>query len=1093
MAQTNVQAFSGDVEVASNLAVNTDTLFVDTESGKVGIGVTTPEYNLQVRGSGGVRIGVESTGGFGGLEIGGASGGLIDFKTPFSDDSDARILYSGGSLKFSGTDVAFNTDTLFVDIGAGSIGIGTVSPDNVLHIRNAVPAVLLDDSDDNTKVRFAGGSGGDLYVDSNWGGSGSTGDIIFREASSEKMRITGSGNVGIGKNDPGTALDVNGTVTATAFSGTATNADNVQVDRFDTGDSACFLTFTNNNTANKKRLYMDNDLIYDNTTNRLRVGQLMLGNQNVYGLGAVTNNFGTVQTIGTGKGSYEGYSIDGQWVFMSNGAGSSGIYNDTDNEWATKWNQNGSTDLYHNGVNKVQTTSDGAHVSGKLYADTAQIDSYVYHNGNTTTYFGFSANNQIVMRTNGADRITVKSDGDVGIGTGIPQGNLHISSGTSGDCVLILEADTDNNNEDDNPRIEFWQDGGIAESAIRQSDNYLDIMNSVTTLAGIRFFTGGATSGYTNAVERMHIDEAGRVGIGTNNPECMLQLSASTLSNNITDPIKLKIHNRKGASDWSTTQPWGLLEFDTNDTGGAGDGPVAGVGCRMESAGGGDVSLCFYTDSDGGNNTVLGAASERMCIDHDGNVGIGTTNPARQLEIRGQTTSSIPTIRLTNTAPGNDVQDLGGLEVYSVDGGGDFCGSIIVRRDNTGAHPDGNIIFRTGANGVSSDQMMIKNNGKVGINTASPTTQIHIKQGVDDSIAHGIKIERSFNSDAWNIYSGQYLDLVFKNNTNAYGYLQNAANVGQIDFTGQHRSFIDGMPFTKYDDFEGLIVSANKNKYYNIDKKLKTGLEAIHINESLPLVSISNVEKDKACFGVISGTEDPEARKYEQGMYVTVCQKQDGDTRAFINSVGEGAIWVTNINGSLESGDYITTSNVAGYGQKQDDDILHNYTVAKITMDCDFNPVTQPVEILKQEMREVNYWVQETHEDVSEEDYSNLTSENRTTKIETYYSNENGEISAETYNILEPHVQSTYTELTRTIYQKIIKEESKTEQEGYELEVRNEPVNVLDEHGQIQWEDHPTETEKAYKIRYLDADGNITDEANAVHIAAFVGCTYHCG
>ena len=26
---------------------------------------------------------------------------------------------------------------------------------------------------------------------------------------------------------------------------------------------------------------------------------------------------------------------------------------------------------------------------------------------------------------------------------------------------------------------------------------------------------------------------------------------------------------------------------------------------------------------------------------------------------------------------------------------------------------------------------------------------------------------------------------------------------------------------------------------------------------------------------------------------------------------------------------------------KQDDDILHNYSVAKITMDCDFNPVKQ--------------------------------------------------------------------------------------------------------------------------------------------------------
>jgi hypothetical protein len=59
--------------------------------------------------------------------------------------------------------------------------------------------------------------------------------------------------------------------------------------------------------------------------------------------------------------------------------------------------------------------------------------------------------------------------------------------------------------------------------------------------------------------------------------------------------------------------------------------------------------------------------------------------------------------------------------------------------------------------------------------------------------------------------------------------------------------------------------------------------------------------------------------------------------------VGEGAIWVTNKNGSLESGDYITTCDLSGYGMKQDDDILHNYTVAKITMNCDFNPVYQPV------------------------------------------------------------------------------------------------------------------------------------------------------
>jgi len=138
---------------------------------------------------------------------------------------------------------------------------------------------------------------------------------------------------------------------------------------------------------------------------------------------------------------------------------------------------------------------------------------------------------------------------------------------------------------------------------------------------------------------------------------------------------------------------------------------------------------------------------------------------------------------------------------------------------------------------------------------------------------------------------------------------------------------------------------------------------------------------------------------------------------------------VTDINGNLESGDYITTSSVAGYGQKQDDDILHNYTVAKITMDCDFEPVTQSVQIIRKEMGDVNYWVKTTYENVSEEEYSNLADESR--------------------------------RIVDDIYQEIIKEVSKTEQEGYTPEVRQELVNVLDEHGQLQWEDHPIETEKS--------------------------------
>ena len=55
--------------------------------------------------------------------------------------------------------------------------------------------------------------------------------------------------------------------------------------------------------------------------------------------------------------------------------------------------------------------------------------------------------------------------------------------------------------------------------------------------------------------------------------------------------------------------------------------------------------------------------------------------------------------------------------------------------------------------------------------------------------------------------------------------------------------------------------------------------------------------------------------------------------------IGEGGIWVCNSNGNLENGDYIQSSDIIGYGEKQDDDFLHNYSVAKITMDIDFNNI----------------------------------------------------------------------------------------------------------------------------------------------------------
>lgn len=105
----------------------------------------------------------------------------------------------------------------------------------------------------------------------------------------------------------------------------------------------------------------------------------------------------------------------------------------------------------------------------------------------------------------------------VGVGTTSPSTDLHVSSGTAGDCELRIEADTDNNDEGDVPYITFAADGGILEAVIGLNDNRFTFASGVTSNAGFDFRTG-TTNYYTNGADvvagttsRMTIDSAGRL------------------------------------------------------------------------------------------------------------------------------------------------------------------------------------------------------------------------------------------------------------------------------------------------------------------------------------------------------------------------------------------------------------------------------------------------------------------------------------------------------------------------------------------------------------------------------------------------------
>ena len=184
------------------------------------------------------------------------------------------------------------------------------------------------------------------------------------------------------------------------------------------------------------------------------------------------------------------------------------------------------------------------------------------------------------------------------------------------------------------------------------------------------------------------------------------------------------------------------------------------------------------------------------------------------------------------------------------------------------------------------------------------------------------------------------------------GWIQDANTDVRMNFTGQHRSLIMGIDFSDSnlndEDLSGLIVVADQNEYMSMSGGLTVGQEAIMIDESLPIVSLSSQPKDKRVFGVISGIE-AEKRNDVFGAFATPYEKEVGDQRVFVNSIGEGGIWVIDQEGELSSGDYIITSSIPGYGMRQESEFLANYTVAKITMDCTFKPKEIPRKKIKKQ------------------------------------------------------------------------------------------------------------------------------------------------
>mgnify|MGYP006411064725 CR=1 FL=1 len=205
-------------------SASTNHLVIDG-SGQVGIGTASPSRELEINGT-------------------------TDPSLLITDGTTELLLqaYTGNSgwigtttddpLKFGA-----NSSTRMTIDGAGSVGIGTVSPQNLLEIANANGAemalrrvdtgifggnllgnIKFTGDQDSTSIESAS-IRGIVNGNENWGAGDYPSDLQFWTTSdgsstiAQRMVIRSSGNVGIGKGSPSSLLEVAGTFNASSNGG----------------------------------------------------------------------------------------------------------------------------------------------------------------------------------------------------------------------------------------------------------------------------------------------------------------------------------------------------------------------------------------------------------------------------------------------------------------------------------------------------------------------------------------------------------------------------------------------------------------------------------------------------------------------------------------------------------------------------------------------------------------------------------------------------------------------------------------------------------------------------------------------------------